>query len=236
MPQPEQVRSMFARIAGRYDLLNRILSLGIDRRWRRRTVCAAGELAGRLVLDACCGTGDLARDFARAGARVVGVDFTPQMLGRAGPKLAGGRPVHLFVQGDALRLPVASGCADVAAVAFGLRNLSDPDAGLRELARAVRPGGRVLVLEFATPPGRIVGALYRLYFTRLLPLVGGLVSGDPGAYRYLPETVLAWPSPDELEARFLRAGLEGCGYRLLSGGIACLHWGRVPGAAAGELE
>ena len=232
MPEPQQVRTMFARIAGRYDLLNRTLSLGVDRRWRRRAVRAAGDVRGRLVLDACCGTGDLAADFARAGARVVGVDFTPEMLWRAGPKLGARAPAHLFVHADALRLPLADGVADVASVAFGLRNLADPDAGLRELARVVRPGGKVLVLEFTTPPGALLGGLYRLYFTRVLPRVGGLLSGDPGAYRYLPDTVLAWPAPAALEARLRAAGLERCGHRLLSGGIACLHWGSVP--AGGE--
>jgi demethylmenaquinone methyltransferase/2-methoxy-6-polyprenyl-1,4-benzoquinol methylase len=224
---------MFARIAGRYDLLNRTLSAGIDRRWRRRTVRAAGEVSGRLVLDACCGTGDLARDFARSGARVVGVDFTPEMLAHAGPKLADLGPSFVFVHGDALRLPLPDDGVDVASVAFGLRNLADPDVGLRELARVVRPGGVVLVLEFTTPPGRLLGALYRLYFTRILPRIGGVVSGDAGAYRYLPDTVLAWPTPDQLRQRMAAAGLVDCGFELLSGGIACLHRGRVPAGDRG---
>ena len=210
---------MFARIAGRYDLLNRVLSLGIDRRWRRRALREAGELRGRIAVDACCGTADLGVDLRRAGARVVGVDFTLPMLRLGVPKLAtaGG---GLLVHGDALRLPVKSGAADVAAVAFGLRNLADPRAGIRELARVVRPGGRVLVLEFSTPPAGLFGALYRLYFTRVLPLVGGLLSGDAEAYRYLPRTVLAWPAPPELEQWLTAAGLERCGHALLTGGIA----------------
>ncbi|MDH4148845.1 MAG: ubiquinone/menaquinone biosynthesis methyltransferase, partial [Acidimicrobiia bacterium] len=169
MPDPERVEAMFARIAGRYDLLNRVLSMGIDRRWRRRTVRAAGAVAGEPVLDVCCGTGDLSADFARAGARVLGVDFTAPMLRFAGPKLAGGASSYLFAQGDALRLPVRDGSVAVASVAFGLRNLADADSGLRELARVVRPGGRVLVLEFTTPRGRLLGSLYRFYFTRVLP-------------------------------------------------------------------
>jgi demethylmenaquinone methyltransferase/2-methoxy-6-polyprenyl-1,4-benzoquinol methylase len=195
-------------------------------------VRVAGELRGRLVLDACCGTGDLARDFARAGARVVGVDFTPEMLAHAGPKLVELGPSFVFVHGDALRLPLPDSAVDVASVAFGLRNLADPDAGLREMARVVRPGGVVLVLEFTTPPGRVLAGLYRLYFTRVLPRIGGLVSGDAGAYRYLPDTVLAWPSPDELSERMRAAGMVDCGYELLTGGIACLHHGRVPAAPA----
>jgi len=226
MPEPREVRAMFSRIAPRYDLLNHLLSGGIDRRWRRRTVARAGDLEGRLVVDACCGTGDLALAFARAGARVLGVDFTPPMLVRARHKTEG--PRTLFACGDALRLPVASGVADVASVAFGIRNVADRRRGLSELARILRPGGRVLVLEFSQPSGRVFGALYRAYFTRVLPRVGGWISGDAGAYRYLPETVLAWPSPDELRAEMEGLGLEACGFERLSGGIACLSYGCVP--------
>ncbi len=231
MPDAREVRAMFARIAPRYDLLNHVLSLGIDRRWRARTVALAGAragaLAGRVVVDACCGTGDLARLFARAGARVLGVDFTPQML-RAAPSKGAG---SLFACADLLRLPVRSGAADVAAVAFGIRNVEDRRRGLAELARVLRPGGLVLVLEFSQPRGRLVGALYRSYLTRVLPRVGGWVSGAPDAYRYLPDTVLAWPSPDELRREMEGLGLVGCGYELLSGGIACLSFGRVPGGS-----
>jgi demethylmenaquinone methyltransferase/2-methoxy-6-polyprenyl-1,4-benzoquinol methylase len=225
---------MFARIAGRYDLLNRTLSLGVDRRWRRQAVRAAGAVRGSLVVDACCGTGDLARDFARAGARVVGVDFTGEMLERALPKLEPLEPGHLLVQGDALELPLRDGCADIASVAFGLRNLADRSRGLAELARVVRPGGLVLVLEFTAPPPGAFGALFRFYFTRILPRVGGLISGDAAAYRYLPDTVLAWPSPEALRGDMERAGLERCGFQKLGGGIACLHWGSPKGDAAGE--
>lgn len=215
---------MFARIAPRYDLLNRVLSLGIDRRWRARTVARAGELAGRVVVDACCGTGDLSLLFARAGARVVGVDFTKEMLGAARSKRAGA----LFACADALRLPVRSGAADVAAVAFGIRNVEDRRRGLAELARVVRPGGRLLVLEFSRPRSRLFGAVYHSYLTRVLPRIGGWVSGEAGAYRYLPATVLAWPSPDELRGEMEGLGLVDCGYELFSGGIACLSFGRVP--------
>jgi demethylmenaquinone methyltransferase/2-methoxy-6-polyprenyl-1,4-benzoquinol methylase len=228
MPDPSQVRSMFARIAGSYDLLNRVLSLGIDRRWRQAAVRQAGEVEGRVVVDACSGTGDLALAFRDAGARVVGVDFTREMLVHAVTKDRGGEVA--FAQGDALRLPVADGSADVASVAFGIRNVADRKRGLEELMRVVRPGGRVLVLEFTTPPGVVLGALYRFYFTRVLPIVGRLVSGDDGAYTYLPRTVLAWPSPTELEREMAEVGLVACGHRLLTRGIACLHWGTIPGA------
>ena len=229
MPEANQVRSMFARIAGSYDFLNHALSLGIDRRWRRRVVELAGELAGGVVVDACCGTGDLGLEFASRGAVVVGIDFTPEMLVRALPKANQRSVSALFVHGDALHLPVEDGAADLSCVAFGLRNLADRTRGLEELARVVRPGGRVFVLEFTQPPGAIFGALYRFYFTRLLPLLGNLVSRDDDAYSYLARTVMGWPSPAGLEREMGSVGLTGCGHELLTRGISCLHWGTVSG-------
>jgi demethylmenaquinone methyltransferase/2-methoxy-6-polyprenyl-1,4-benzoquinol methylase len=229
MSDPRAVRAMFARIARRYDLLNRLLSAGIDRRWRAALVRDLGELRGRVLVDACCGTGDLALALEAAGARVVGVDFTPEMLARACLKGAG--RAACFVAGDALRLPLGDGTADAATIAFGLRNVADRRTGLGELKRVVRPGGTVMVLEFSLPRGRLTGALYRFYFTRLLPRLGAWISGDAAAYRYLPDTVLAWPSPGELRGEMEALGLERCGFRLLTGGIACLSWGRVPAAA-----
>jgi len=238
MPDPREVRRMFARISGRYDLLNHVLSLGIDRSWRRATVAAVGggaeALRAMTVVDVCCGTGDLTLEFARAGARVVGVDFTPEMLRLARPKSAPGARA-LFAAGDALRLPVADQVADVAAVAFGVRNQADPLVGLAEMARVVKPGGLVLVLEFSPPRPGVLGSLYRSYFTRVLPLVGGWISGDREAYRYLPRTVSAWPGPEQVAETLRSVGLEDCGWRSFSMGVACLHWGRVPapgGAAA----
>jgi demethylmenaquinone methyltransferase/2-methoxy-6-polyprenyl-1,4-benzoquinol methylase len=219
---------MFARIAGSYDLLNHLLSAGIDRRWRRRVVACAGELASGQVLDACCGTGDLGLEFARAGARVVGVDFTPEMLRRALPKQRREALPVLFLHGDLLDLPVADGRADIACVAFGIRNVVDRGRGLAEMARVVRPGGRVFVLEFSQPPGVIFGPLYRFYFKGLLPAFGNLVSGDDDAYSYLARTVMAWPGPAELQAEMEQSGLEACGFELLTRGIACLHFGTRP--------
>lgn len=233
MPEPKDVRAMFARIAGRYDLLNRVLSAGIDRRWRRALLALAGEhVAGSVVVDACCGTGDVALDFARAGARVVGVDFTPEMLVRARAKAETCAGTTVFAHGDALRLPVRDACADVCTNAFGIRNVQDRRAGMREMRRVLKPGGRVLILEFSMPPGRVLGALYRGYFTRVLPRVGKLVSRDDDAYLYLPRTVLAWPSPASLQRELEEEGLVDCGHRLLSRGIACIHWGRVPHATS----
>jgi demethylmenaquinone methyltransferase/2-methoxy-6-polyprenyl-1,4-benzoquinol methylase len=218
---------MFSRIAGSYDLLNRSLSLGIDQRWRRRAVALSGPIEGRDVVDVCCGTGDLAALFAEGGAHVVGIDFTPEMLARAVPK--GRKAGHtLFVHGDALRLPLPDACADVATVAFGIRNVADRKAGLAEMKRVLRPGGRLIVLEFSQPPGRVFGGLYSFYFTQVLPKLGGLVSGDSDAYSYLPRTVLAWPDPQQFQREFEAAGLVDCGHELLTRGIACLHFGRVP--------
>jgi demethylmenaquinone methyltransferase/2-methoxy-6-polyprenyl-1,4-benzoquinol methylase len=179
----------------------------------------------------------VARLLAREGARVLAVDFTAEMLALAARKPAVGPPhgperhaVH-YARADALHLPLFDRSADVATIAFGLRNLADRRAGLEELARVLRPGGRLLVLEFSLPPPGAIGALYRLYFTRVLPAVGGLVSGEREAYRYLPDTVLAWPSPGVLQREMEEVGLEACGYRLLLGGVACLSWGRARGGA-----
>ena len=218
---------MFGRIAPRYDLLNRVLSLGIDRRWRRRLLDRAGNVRGARVVDAACGTGDLTLVLASAGARVLGVDFTREMLLGAVRKRSERAPCA-FLQGDALALPVRSGAADLATIAFGIRNVEDRGLGLAELTRVLRSGGRLYVLEFSMPRGRVLGALYRSYFTRVLPRIGAIVSGDRQAYRYLPDTVLAWPTPDELRSEMERAGLVDCGFELLTGGIACLSWGRRP--------
>ncbi len=221
---------MFARIARVYDPLNRTLSLGIDQRWRRTLLAAAGEVRGARVVDTCCGTGDVALAFAGAGAHVVGVDFTPEMLvqadGKKSPDSFAGGPA--FAHGDALKLPVRDGVADMCTVAFGIRNVADRRLALREMARVVKPGGRVLVLEFTMPPGPVLGPAYRFYFTRLLPGIGRVVSKDNDAYSYLPRTVLAWPSPVEFQREMETEGLVECGHRLLTRGIACLHWGRVP--------
>ncbi|MEX1026076.1 MAG: class I SAM-dependent methyltransferase [Planctomycetota bacterium] len=227
MPEPEKVRAMFASIAPRYDLLNRTLSMGIDVRWRKRVLARAREVPrdGPLrVLDVCTGTGDLALAFSADGARVVGVDFTRPMLLIGAEK----RGDVAFVEGDALALPAREQAFDVATVAFGLRNTADHPRALSELARAVRPGGRVLVLEFSTPRSRIFAGAYRFYFHRVLPRVGGWVSRNPAAYRYLPESVDRWPGARELQFDFEAAGLVDCGFERLTGGIACLHYGTRP--------
>lgn len=231
MPDPVQVRSMFGRIARRYDLLNRVLSAGIDQRWRRRTVAKARSLLGTLeestVLDSCCGTGDLSLAFAGTGARVLGVDFTPEMLEYALPKGEQSEREVLFARGDAMSLPLEDGQADLSTVAFGIRNVADRLVGLREMARVVRADGWVLVLEFSQPPGAIFSWLYKFYFTRVLPSIGKAISKDDAAYRYLPDSVLEWPSAQAFQREMEEVGLVDCGFEYLTRGIACLHWGRV---------
>jgi demethylmenaquinone methyltransferase/2-methoxy-6-polyprenyl-1,4-benzoquinol methylase len=223
-----QVRRIFSEIAPRYDLLNHVLSLNIDRGWRTRAVDRLGwERAPEGVfLDACAGTFDLALELARRpGFRgtVVASDFAFPMLAEGKGKLARARVSPLC--GDSLRLPFAGGTFRGATVGFGVRNLAHLDQGLGELHRVLAPGARLVVLEFTLPPNPLVRAGYLLYFNRVLPVVGRVVSGHPWAYTYLPESVKEFPGPDGLEARFQAAGFRETGYQLLSLGIAALHWG-----------
>jgi len=218
---------MFDGIARRYDLLNRVLSLSLDRRWRRS---AAQELLaappGR-VLDLCGGTGDLSLAILRTtGAElVVCCDFALAMLDRAGPKLAGTRlrPRSARVQGDGLRLPFRDGAFDAVTVGFGVRNLADLDAGLREMARVLAPAGRLVVLEFSEPDRGFGGTLYRFYLDRVLPRIGDTLSGRAGPYRYLARTIAAFPGPAILAGRIRDAGFAACGWRRMTGGIVAVH-------------
>jgi len=223
MPEPRAVRSMFARIAGRYDFLNRTLSGGMDQRWRRRVARQLAPLAGRVAVDVACGTGDLALELARGGARVIGLDFTFEMLARAPAKAQRSALGVTWVHGDAMHLPLPDESVDVVTIAFGLRNVEARAACLAELGRALRPGGRLVVLECGLPRNRVLGALFRGYFTRVLPRLGGWISGDRSAYEYLPATVLAWPGPVELAAELGAAGFIDARFEALSGGVAYLH-------------
>jgi len=221
------VRAMFDRIAPRYDLLNRLMSLGLDRRWRQAAAAAADLAIGGSALDLCTGTGELALDLAdRVGPRgdVIGLDFSEAMLARARAKGAT-HPEVRFVAGDALELPFEDGRFDAATVAFGARNLEDLDRGLREMARVVRPRGRVVVLDI-TAPSRL-RALHRLWFDRVVPRLGALVSGDATAYSYLPASARRFPAPPELAERMAAAGLTEVAWRTFMGGIVALHHGRV---------
>lgn len=222
------VRRMFSSIAPRYDLLNHLLSLNVDRRWRRRAVDRLGweRTPGGTFLDNCAGTLDLAIELARRAGfhgRVVGSDFTFAMLAGGTHKVER-LPVEPLCA-DALALPFADRSFDGATVGFGVRNLADLDAGLRESARVLRPGARLVILEFTTPGWQPFRALYFFYFLRVLPLIGRLVSRHGSAYSYLPESVLRFPEPPELAARMERAGFREVRWERLSGGIAALHWG-----------
>lgn len=196
---------MFDRIARRYDLVNTVLSLGTDGGWRRRAARESGLIAGGSALDVACGSGKLTAELARIagpGGRVIGLDFSPEMLEVARRQHAGLQ----FTQGDALNLPFDDGTFNVSTIAFGLRNLADPVRGLREMLRVVRGGGKAIVLEFVRPPRGPVGATYRVYLRTLLPAVGGALSGEPSAYRYLSDTVDSYRTPDELRAMATAAG------------------------------
>lgn len=224
-----QVRRIFSEIAPRYDLLNHLLSLNVDRRWRRMAVDRLGwpEASGGIYLDACAGTYDLGLELAqRPGfrGRVVASDFAWPMLAEGRDKLEDSTVLPLCA--DTLRLPVGHGIFHGAMVAFGLRNLADLDAGLRELHRVLRPGGRLVVLEFTLPRNRLVRALYLFYFTRVLPLVGRIVSGHPWAYRYLPASVREFPEPPALAGRLERVGFRDVGWSSLTLGIAAIHSAR----------
>jgi len=230
-PERAAVRSMFDRIAPRYDLLNRLLSAGTDVRWRRRAVDFLEIPAPCRVLDLCTGTADLliealGRDPRNAG---LGVDLSLGMLERGRAKLArGGYGDRAgLVAGDGERLPVVAGRFDGAVVGFGIRNVSDPVRAMREVRRALRPGGRFVVLEFSMPGG-VFGMAYRFYFRRVLPLLGGLVSGDASAYAYLPASVERFPRPDAFGGLMEEAGFADVRWRALTGGIACLHRGESP--------
>jgi demethylmenaquinone methyltransferase/2-methoxy-6-polyprenyl-1,4-benzoquinol methylase len=224
---------MFSGIAGRYDFLNHLLSGNVDQSWRRIAVRALKPslVEGARVLDVACGTGDLSLVLAEAGAaRVVGLDFCRPMLEVARRKAEADSRAIPFVEGDALRLPFADETFDAATIAFGLRNLAGVAEGLRELRRILKPGGRLAVLEFSSPVVPGFRALFRFYFTRVLPRVGGLLSGSRGAYEYLPDSVLKFPDQRRLAELMRAEGFEGVEYRNLTGGVAALHTGaRAPG-------
>jgi demethylmenaquinone methyltransferase/2-methoxy-6-polyprenyl-1,4-benzoquinol methylase len=213
---------MFDRIAPVYDVMNRVMTAGLDRRWRRRAVRKV-VWPGDRVLDACCGTGDLAIEAERRGGRVVGLDFSAQMLDRARRKSG----TIEWVQGDALALPFPDGSFDAATVGFGVRNLDDLEAGLRELARALRPGGRLAVLEITQPSG-ILRPFFRVWLDVLVPLAGKVLPGGK-AYTYLPASIRRFPGPEDLSAALERAGLVDVSYELLGGGAVALHTGTAEG-------
>lgn len=226
---------MFTTIAPRYDVLNRVLSFGIDRRWRLQAAQAALHGGATRVLDVATGTGDLAFTVAdlSPACEITGVDFAEAMLDLARAKgssraASSARARVRFEAGDGTALRFAADAFDAVTIAYGLRNFDDVDAGLREFLRVLRPGGRLVVLEFPPPPRGGIGLVYRLYFTRVLPAIGGLVSGRAAAYRYLPASVLAFPAPDTLAERMRSAGFVNVRYQLQTFGISAIHLGEKP--------
>jgi demethylmenaquinone methyltransferase / 2-methoxy-6-polyprenyl-1,4-benzoquinol methylase len=214
--RPDEVRSMFDRIAGVYDPMNRLMTAGLDRRWRLETARAVVQ-PGNRVLDACCGTGDLAIAARREGGQVTGVDFSERMLERARRK----SPEIEWVQGDVMALPFEDASFDSVTVGFGVRNVADLEEGLRELRRVLRLGGKLGVLEI-TRPGGLLRPFFRLWFDVLVPLAGKVLPGG-AAYTYLPASVRRFPGPEDLAGAMRRAGFGSVEWRLLAGGIVALH-------------
>jgi demethylmenaquinone methyltransferase/2-methoxy-6-polyprenyl-1,4-benzoquinol methylase len=233
-----QVRAMFDRIAGVYDAMNSVMTAGMHHRWRRRAIDLAHVGPGSRVLDVATGTGDLAIEARSRGAQVVGSDFSEGMLALARKKvdhprsgsraaaLEGGAGSITFEQADALALPYEDDSFDAATVGFGARNFSDLQQGLSEMARVVRPGGRVVVLEITTPTRPPLSTFFSLWFDRVVPLVGR-VAGDADAYSYLPDSVKRFPAPDDLAATMERAGMRDIHWILTAGGIIAIHAGTV---------
>src|SRR5271157_1804997 len=226
----EAVREMFTSIAPRYDLLNHVLSMNVDRLWWNRTARVFSEVLRRpeaQVLDLCCGTGDMAfalyRRLKGAPTQIIGADFSHAMLVRAEQK-SGSRNIR-WVEADALNLPFASGQFQLVTSAFGFRNLVDYDRGLAEIYRVLTPGGEMGILDFGEPKG-MIGRLYRVYFRRVLPAIGTLISGVRGPYAYLPASVLRFPSPDEMLERMRAAGFREVSWTPYTFGIAGLYRGK----------
>ncbi len=236
----KKVREMFTQIAPRYDLLNHLLSLQLDRLWRARSAKLLRPVLScpdALVLDLCCGTGDLAFALARVGkARILGADFAHTMLVRAKAKsatlsLSAGANASTrmpFFEADALRLPFADASFDLVTSAFGFRNLANYEAGLREIQRVLKPGGTIAILEFSEPPQSLLGDLYRWYFTKVLPKIGWLVSGHQSAYTYLPKSVARFFRPAELAALLTSVGYQSVEFREWTIRAVAFHTGMRP--------
>jgi len=237
MPEPVKagspaVRRMFSSIAGKYDFLNRFFSLGIDVRWRRELASEISGTGQRPVLDVATGTGDVSLAMAEKdpeGRLIVGTDFSLPMLKVGAGKIAGSRASRIrLAAGDAYALPFRQNVFDAVTIAFGLRNLDHRVDGMKEMFRVLAPGGRLVILEFSPMERPLVGPFFRFYFHRVMPLIGGIISGNSSAYHYLPESVERFPDPVALSGEMLEAGFSGVRYRPLTLGIAYLHTGIKP--------
>jgi demethylmenaquinone methyltransferase/2-methoxy-6-polyprenyl-1,4-benzoquinol methylase len=222
---------MFGRVAPRYDFLNHLLSFNIDRYWRACATSAVADILRRpdaATLDLCCGTGDLTLAMQRRAAhRVYGSDFCHPMLVAAQAKIASRRAPSAVFEADALQLPLTDRSLDLITAAFGFRNLASYERGIAEMFRVLKPGGVVAILEFSIPPNPLFRAAYNLYSTKILPVVGGLISGSRDAYTYLPESVRKFPGAEELAERMRAAGFGSVEFRRMTGGIVALHLARV---------
>ena len=225
------VRGMFGRIAGRYDLLNHLLSFNLDKRWRARTVTRVAPILAKKnarVLDLCCGTADvlLEMEGRRGGAHILGSDFCHPMLVEAQRKIASRKLMSPLFEADALALPMKDASLDLITVAFGFRNLANYRHGLEELARVLKPGGTLAVLEFSQPVNPLFAALYGFFSTRVLPFIGGLISGSSEAYAYLPESIRKFPGAEQLAAQMRESGFASVEFERMTFGAVALHLAR----------
>ncbi|MEO8098826.1 MAG: bifunctional demethylmenaquinone methyltransferase/2-methoxy-6-polyprenyl-1,4-benzoquinol methylase UbiE [Acidobacteriota bacterium] len=224
------VQGMFGRIAGRYDLLNHLLSFNLDKRWRARTVDRVADILARpdaRVLDLCCGTGDVLLALEkRAGKPVLGSDFCHPMLVEANHKIAAGHYRTPLFEADALALPLADGTLDLITVAFGFRNLANYERGMQEMLRVLKPGGVAAVLEFSKPTNAMFASLYGFFSTKVLPWIGGMISGSQDAYSYLPESIGKFPGAEGLAEQMRQAGFSHVEFERMTGGAVALHLAR----------
>ncbi len=242
MPKADDVRTMFDRIARRYDLMNRVMTLGIDKRWRAAAIRAAKVDPSTRALDVCCGTGDISFLLAEAGAEhVTGLDFSAGMLEQARRRQRGHRDPGAakrieFVQGDALALPFDDDTFDVITVSFGVRNVEDLGQAYREFARVGRPGARIVCLEITRPKWRVANWFYDVWFDRVVPLLGAIVSRDKAAYTYLPESTKTFPRPPQHAEVIRAAGIKDVTWKRYGAGIVALHRGELPLQPAANAE
>jgi demethylmenaquinone methyltransferase/2-methoxy-6-polyprenyl-1,4-benzoquinol methylase len=226
------VREMFAQIAPRYDVANRVISAGLDERWRRRAIALLAAPKGARVIDLCCGTGDIAFALLRSdpSAHVAGVDFCEPMLegARARARASNAGDAVQFVQADVMALPFEDHSFDGATMGFSMRNVVDIDATLAEIRRVLRPGARFINLDMSKAPNRLWKACFDLYFYRIVPIVGGLVAGSKSAYTYLPNSLTHHPNAEQLRDRFSAAGFTETGFVRLMGGAVAIHFGTAP--------